>query len=96
MTKTEINSELNEIKDKKDSSIVFNQDFNNHSDWKCRLFGIDNFFFVPEKGKEPNIFWRTVQYLLIGNKWSKTDVDGWKHAKYFDGTKWVDSWGEKQ
>lgn len=54
-------------------SIIFNQNSNNPSDWKCRLFGIDNFFFIPEKGKEPNIFWRIMQYLLLGNKWSKTN-----------------------
>jgi hypothetical protein len=54
-------------------SYIIHQNQSDPSKWKCRLFGIDNFFFIPMKGNEPNIFWRTMQYLLLGNKWSKND-----------------------
>lgn len=53
------------------TDIVINQNSYDPSDWKCRLFGIDNFFFIPSKGNEPNWFWRAMQYILVGNKWSK-------------------------
>jgi len=37
--------------------------------WKCRLFGLgDN--LVLNTTERPNWFWRTMQYLLLGNKWS--------------------------
>jgi len=53
------------------NSIILNQNINDSSEWKCRLFGIDSFLFIPQKGREPNIFWRTMQYFLLGNKWSR-------------------------
>ena len=55
------------------TSITINQNASDASEWKCRLYGIDDFFFIPSKGNEPNWFWRTMQYILIGNKWSKDD-----------------------
>ena len=45
------------------------------SEWKCYLFGnsADNqgIIWVPNKGCEPNWFWRKMQYLVLGNKWEK-------------------------
>jgi hypothetical protein len=42
------------------------------SDWECQLFGCgDGIVLTPKKGKEPNWFWRWMQYLLFGNKWAK-------------------------
>lgn len=43
------------------------------SEWKCYLFGGDENGIVwqPLKGKEPNWFWRWVQYMLFGNRWVK-------------------------
>ena len=40
--------------------------------WKCDLFGCGSAFQLrrPE-GKQPNWFWRRMQYLLIGNKWTR-------------------------
>lgn len=55
------------------NSITTNQNSYNTSEWKCRLFGIDNCFFITSKGNEPNWFWRAMQYILIGNKWSKNE-----------------------
>lgn len=53
------------------NSFTVSQNSYDLSEWKCRLFGIDNYYLIPLKGKEPNIFWRTMQYILVGNKWSK-------------------------
>lgn len=41
------------------------------SDWKCYLFGMGEYgvTFTPIKGKEPNAFWRVMQYLCFGNEW---------------------------
>lgn len=41
------------------------------SDWKCELFGMGprGIVFMPLKGKEPNWFWRWMQYIILGNKW---------------------------
>ncbi len=42
------------------------------SEWSCRLFGgtIENgMVWTPQKGQHPNWFWRTMQYLILGNKW---------------------------
>lgn len=45
------------------------------SDWQCHLFGCkpDGFHITwrPLKGKEPNWFWRKMQYLILGNLWVK-------------------------
>lgn len=41
------------------------------SEWKCEL--ISGTFFRPKKGKEPNWFWRKMQYLAFGFKWTKTN-----------------------
>ena len=42
------------------------------SKWTCQLFGSDSDIeWTPQKGKEPNWFWRTMQYLCFGNKWIK-------------------------
>lgn len=43
------------------------------SDWECYLFGGDTLKWVPSKGKEPNWFWRKMQYLLFGNMWAKRE-----------------------
>ncbi len=43
------------------------------SDWRCQLFGTGNggMVLIPAKGKEPNWFWRKMQYLILGNRWEK-------------------------
>jgi hypothetical protein len=44
------------------------------SEWKCYLFGtIDGSGLVyrPNKGAEPNWFWRKMQFLILGNRWVK-------------------------
>ncbi len=41
-----------------------------NSKWRCRLFGIDDYYFIPSEGNHPNWFWRWTQYLIFGNKWT--------------------------
>jgi len=47
------------------------------SEWKCYLFGNTStnqgMIWIPNKGMEPNWFWRQMQYLILGNKWEKKD-----------------------
>lgn len=45
-----------------------------YSDWKCHCFGSngDGITWTPLKGKEPNRFWRFMQFLCFGNRWVKT------------------------
>ena len=39
-------------------------------EWSCELFGMQGWvILMPPKGKEPNWFWRKMQYLIFGNKW---------------------------
>ena len=46
-----------------------------YSEWECHLFGSngDGITWRPVKGKEPNWFWRKMNYLILGNKWVKVD-----------------------
>lgn len=45
-----------------------------YSKWKCELFWTGSSIILhPEEGKEPNWFWRKMQYILLGNKWIKND-----------------------
>ena len=42
------------------------------SDWTCYMFGStvgNGMVWRPEKGKEPNAFWRWMQFLCFGNRW---------------------------
>lgn len=44
------------------------------SKWECHLFGsypLGGISWRPQKGGVPNRFWRTMQYLIFGNKWIK-------------------------
>lgn len=43
------------------------------SEWRCELFGggPHGLVFTPVEGQEPNWFWRWMQYLILGNKWTK-------------------------
>ena len=44
------------------------------SDWVCYMFGsngADGISWIPPKGKEPNWFWRKMQFLAFGNRWVK-------------------------
>ena len=46
-----------------------------YSDWTCDLFG--NYphcgiSYRPLKGKEPNWFWRKMQFLILGHRWIKS------------------------
>lgn len=42
-----------------------------YSNWQCELFGGSSITWRPEEGKEPNWFWRWMQYLAFGNRWKK-------------------------
>ena len=48
------------------------------SEWQCYLFGNtpnnQGMIWVPNKGQEPNWFWRKMQYLILGNLWVKKDI----------------------
>lgn len=47
-----------------------------YSEWTCHLFGdVAGLTYRPLKGKEPNWFWRTTQYLILGHKWVKEQDD---------------------
>jgi len=49
-----------------------------HSPWKCHLFGGHKghgLTYIPQKGGEPNWFWRRTQYLILGHKWVKEVSD---------------------
>jgi hypothetical protein len=43
------------------------------SEWQCYLFGNrpggSGVVWRPRKGREPNWFWRKMQYLILGNLW---------------------------
>lgn len=42
------------------------------SDWECLMFGgtrENGMRWRPEKGREPNWFWRKMQFLVFGNRW---------------------------
>ena len=65
-----------EIKMPVSASITRDYEFLNNpepSEWSCELFGCNNYGLVlrPQKGHEPNWFWRKMQYLILGNKWIK-------------------------
>lgn len=50
-----------------------------YSDWQCYMFGNhpdhnSGFLWTPVKGKEPNWFWRWMQYICFGNKWVKREA----------------------
>jgi len=49
------------------------------SEWSCYLFGntpdSTGMIWVPNKGCEPNWFWRKMQYLILGNLWEKKEHD---------------------
>lgn len=48
------------------------------SPWKCHLFGDDKGYgitYKPQKGAEPNWFWRMTQHLILGHKWVKEVSD---------------------
>lgn len=48
------------------------------SDWNCYLFGnkpgVGGLTWRPLKGKEPNWFWRKMQWLILGNLWVKEPI----------------------
>jgi hypothetical protein len=59
-------------KDIRNLSIKF--ELSERSQWHCYLFGGlpgDGLVWNPEKGKEPNWFWRWMQWLFFGNRWVK-------------------------
>jgi len=44
------------------------------SGWECRLFGAadgDGLTWRPYEGNVPNFFWRFMQFVFFGNRWSK-------------------------
>ena len=50
----------------------------NYSEWTCHLFGDDKGYgltYKPQKGAEPNWFWRMTQHLILGHKWVKEVSD---------------------
>jgi hypothetical protein len=48
-----------------------------YSGWTCYLFGYTNYgiSYQPLEGKEPNWFWRKMQYLILGHQWVKEVSD---------------------
>lgn len=49
-------------------------EYKEDSEWSCCLFGSkpnDGIFWRPKKNNEPNWFWRWMQYICFGNKWTK-------------------------
>ena len=42
---------------------------NTNYTYECRIFG--GCYISVEEGQEPNLFWRTMQYLILGHKWRK-------------------------
>jgi hypothetical protein len=40
-----------------------------YSDWKCEIW--PGTMLIVMKGKEPNWFWRKMQYLMLGFRWEK-------------------------
>ena len=48
------------------------------SPWKCHMFCDDKGYgmtYQPQKGAEPNWFWRMTQHLILGHKWVKEQDD---------------------
>ena len=44
------------------------------SGWACELFAMGNTIVVtPSEGNVPCWFWRTMQHLLLGNRWYRVD-----------------------
>ena len=42
------------------------------SGWKCEMFGMGGTLVAfPKKDDVPNAFWRWMQRICFGNKWSK-------------------------
>jgi hypothetical protein len=41
-----------------------------HSGWKAECAGVT---YIPQYGQVPNRFWRMMQHLAFGFKWSKTE-----------------------
>lgn len=39
------------------------------SEWRCYL--LPHYVLCPQKGDEPNWFWRKMQYLAFGFRWVK-------------------------
>lgn len=63
---------MNYTQQTNDSNTLYLQEELEFSEWKCQVFGVeDGITLHPKKGKEPNLFWRMMQYLILGNKWTK-------------------------
>ncbi len=59
---------------KADLSENYKIDIPEWSKWECHLFGAypeGGIIWRPQKGGEPNWFWKIMQYLVFGNKWMK-------------------------
>jgi len=54
---------------------IFKIELPEYSEWQCYLFGSngEGICWRPVKGKEPNWFWRKMQYFCFGNRWVKDD-----------------------
>lgn len=47
---------------------------NKYSEWQCQLFGSSpgsGITWRPHENEEPNWFWRKMQFLCFGHRWSK-------------------------
>lgn len=42
-----------------------------YSDWQCMPFGNNDIVYTPREGQHPCWFWRKMQYLAFGVKWTK-------------------------
>ncbi len=44
------------------------------SGWRCEMFGMgQSMVLFPKRGNVPNAFWRWMQRICLGNKWSKVE-----------------------
>jgi hypothetical protein len=52
------------------------QEYKSPSEWRCRLFGINDLYYIPAKGCHPrSAFWRWMHYVCFGMKWEKYEVN---------------------
>jgi hypothetical protein len=64
---------VEDVKSKELGYDMIVSSFPEQSDWVCHLFGSgeDGISWRPQKGQEPCWFWRTMQWIIFGNKWVK-------------------------
>lgn len=56
------------------------------SPWRCHLFGSKDcggIVWMPNRGEEPNWFWRKMQFLFFGNRWIKNAEEKQQSSQIF-------------